>query len=44
MSALRIVAGGEVYLSAKMSAKLLRSFSGDKSDSDSAPLRTPYQP
>ena len=38
MSALRIVAGGEVYLSAKMSAKLLRSFSGDKSDSDLAPL------
>jgi DNA-binding NarL/FixJ family response regulator len=38
MSALRMVAGGEVYLSAKMSAKLLRSFSGAKSDSDLAPL------
>ena len=38
MSALRMVASGEVYLSAKMSAKLLRSFSGVKSDSDLAPL------
>jgi DNA-binding NarL/FixJ family response regulator len=38
MTALRTVAGGEVYLSAKMSAKLLRSFSGAKSDSDLAPL------
>jgi DNA-binding NarL/FixJ family response regulator len=38
MSALRMVAGGEVYLSAKMSAKLLRSFSGVKSDRDLAPL------
>jgi DNA-binding NarL/FixJ family response regulator len=38
MSALRLVAGGEVYLSPAMSAKLLRSFSGVKSDSDLAPL------
>jgi DNA-binding NarL/FixJ family response regulator len=38
MTALRTVAKGEVYLSAKMSAKLLRSFSGVKSDSDLAPL------
>lgn len=38
MTALRTVAGGEVYLSAKMSAKLLRSFSGVKSDSELAPL------
>jgi DNA-binding NarL/FixJ family response regulator len=38
MTALRTVARGEVYLSAKMSAKLLRSFSGVKSDSDLAPL------
>lgn len=38
MSALRIVARGEVYLSPPMSAKLLRSFSGVKSDSDLAPL------
>jgi DNA-binding NarL/FixJ family response regulator len=38
MTALRTVAKGEVYLSAKMSAKLLRSFSGIKSDSDLAPL------
>ncbi len=38
MTALRTVAGGEVYLSAKMSAKLLRSFSGVKSDGDLPPL------
>jgi DNA-binding NarL/FixJ family response regulator len=38
MSALRMVARGEVYLSSAMSAKLLRSFSGVKSDSDLAPL------
>lgn len=38
MTALRTVAKGEVYLSANMSAKLLRSFSGARSDSDLAPL------
>ncbi|MGD0462213.1 MAG: response regulator transcription factor [Tepidisphaeraceae bacterium] len=38
MTALRTVAKGDVYLSAKMSAKLLRSFSGVKSNSDLAPL------
>jgi DNA-binding NarL/FixJ family response regulator len=38
MSALRMVARGEVYLSPAMSAKLLRSFSGVKSDSNLAPL------
>jgi DNA-binding NarL/FixJ family response regulator len=38
MSALRMVASGEVFLSPMMSAKLLRSFSGVKSDSDLAPL------
>jgi DNA-binding NarL/FixJ family response regulator len=38
MTALRTVAGGEVYLSTKMSAKLLRNFSGGKSGSDLAPL------
>jgi len=38
MTALRTVAKGEVHLSAKMSAKLLRSFSGVKSNSDLAPL------
>ena len=44
MSALRIVARGEVYLSPTMSAKLLRSFSGVKSDSDLAPLERLDQP
>ncbi len=39
MTALRTVAKGEVYLSANMSAKLLRSLSGPKSDSDLAPLQ-----
>ena len=38
MSALRMVARGEVYLSPAMSAKLLRNFSSAKSDSDLAPL------
>ena len=38
MSALRMVARGEVYLSPAMSAKLLRSFSGVKSDGNLAPL------
>lgn len=38
MTAVRTVASGEVYLSAKMSAKLLRSFSGVKSDNDLPPL------
>ena len=38
ITALRTVAKGDVYLSDKMAAKLLRSFSGPKSDSDLAPL------
>jgi DNA-binding NarL/FixJ family response regulator len=38
MSALRTVASGEVYLSATMSAKLLKSLSGSKSDKDLSPL------
>ena len=38
MTALRTVAKGEVYLSPKMSAKLLRSFSGTKADGDLPPL------
>jgi DNA-binding NarL/FixJ family response regulator len=38
ITALRTVAKGDVYLSEKMSAKLLRSFSGSKSDSELAPL------
>jgi DNA-binding NarL/FixJ family response regulator len=38
MTALRTVAKGNVYLSAKMSAKLLQSFSGAKSDKDLPPL------
>jgi DNA-binding NarL/FixJ family response regulator len=38
ITALRTVAKGDVYLSGKMSAKLLRSFSGPKSDADLAPL------
>jgi DNA-binding NarL/FixJ family response regulator len=38
IDALRTVAKGDVYLSDKMSAKLLRSFSGSKGDSELAPL------
>jgi DNA-binding NarL/FixJ family response regulator len=38
LAAIRTVAKGEVYLSTKMSAKLLRSFSGPKSDADLPPL------
>jgi len=38
MAALRTVARGDVYLSPKMSAKLLLNFSGAKSDSDIPPL------
>jgi DNA-binding NarL/FixJ family response regulator len=38
ITAIRTVAKGDVYLSAKMSAKLLRSFSGPKADADLAPL------
>jgi DNA-binding NarL/FixJ family response regulator len=39
LAAIRTVIKGEVYLSAKMSAKLLRSFSGPKSDADLPPLQ-----
>jgi DNA-binding NarL/FixJ family response regulator len=38
LTAIRTVCKGEVYLSDAMSAKLLRSFSGAKADSDLAPL------
>jgi DNA-binding NarL/FixJ family response regulator len=38
MTALRTVARGDVYLSAKMSAKLLQSLSGARSDKDLPPL------
>jgi DNA-binding NarL/FixJ family response regulator len=38
IAAIRTVVRGDVYLSQKMSAKLLRSFSGPKSDTDLAPL------
>ncbi len=38
IAAIRTVLRGAVYLSPKMSAKLLRSFSGPKSDSELAPL------
>jgi DNA-binding NarL/FixJ family response regulator len=38
INALRTVAKGDVFLSEKMSAKLLRNFSGSKSDSELAPL------
>ena len=38
IAAIRTVARGDAYLSPKMSAKLLRSFSGPKSDAELAPL------
>jgi len=38
MDAIRTVAGGQVYLSAAMSAKLLESFSGLRSSADLPPL------
>ena len=38
INAIRTVLKGEVYLSPKMSSKLLRNFSGPKSDADVAPL------
>jgi DNA-binding NarL/FixJ family response regulator len=38
LTALRTIARGEVHLSKQMSAKLLRSFSGPKSDTELSPL------
>jgi len=38
MAAIRQVRNGETWLSPKMSAKLLRSFSGSRSNADVAPL------
>ena len=38
MAAIRRVLNGEIYLSEKMAAKLLRSFTGNRSSGDTAPL------